>query len=143
MRQPFDKLIQSLQREVLDLKSAKKLATSSLKTTTKSISGTAVIRSYGGTDIAVTKAILVTINTPDGLPAPFSVAISNRLGWRGFYITNYNVPDAAGFLLIPRPRTSLDGDMTAGESKNVSVTVDVTSTNDITLSATQVDFEDY
>lgn len=143
MRQPFDKLIQSLQREVLDLKSAKKLATSSLKTVTKSISGTAVIRSYGGATIAVTKAILVTINTADGLPAPFSVAISDRTGWRGFRFVNYNVPDAAGFLIVPVTRTSLDGDMTYGESKNVDVTVDVTSTNDITLSATQVDFEDF
>lgn len=143
MRNQFDALIKGLEREVVELKSAKKLATRTLKTMTESIATQATIKSRGGSNTVCTQAALVTINSTDGLPAPYSVAIGGRNGVRGMRVINYNVDDGSAVLIAPLGIDNRDSGMSAGDEKTITFTVYVTSTNNITLTATQVDFEEY
>lgn len=137
----FTKLIQTLSREAVELKTAKRLATSTLETATKTISASGVITcaqaSGGGLTIFTSKAAMITINTPE--PAPFSVSLTNeeQRRYRIFATANNNQP-----AIIVAPTYTRDKDVNMGiGSKTVTFTVNITSTDELTLSAQQIDFE--
>lgn len=133
----FAKLIKALEREATELKTAKRLATSTLKTQTKSINASGVI-TRGGGYIKTTKAAFIAINTP-GI-APFSITLSNE-GGREFDVYGSAKNGVPGAVVVPLYTRDKDINMAEG-NKTVNFTVNITSSDEMTLSFEQFDYTD-
>jgi hypothetical protein len=138
----FAQLIKTLNREVTELKTVKRLATTTLETATKSINARGVITcanaSGGGRTIFTGKAAFIGISTPDY--APFSVTLSNE-EQRLYRIFGASRNDQPGIIVAPTYTRSRDVNMGLGD-KTVSFTVNVTSSDEVTLTFELVDFEE-
>lgn len=131
----FARLIKTLQREATELKTVKRLATSTLETQTKSINASGVITKSGGY-IYPTKAAFIAINTPDF--APFSVTLSNE-EQRKYKIYGSAKDGVPGVVIVPVYTRNRDINMADGD-KTISFTVNVTSTDEMTLSTEQINY---
>lgn len=141
----FDKLIKNLRREATELKTVKRLSTTTLETETKTIAASGVIKcqthsSGTGLVIFTSKAALITIGTPDGAPAPYSVSLTSE-EQRSYRIFAATTGTQAGIIVAPSYTRNLDLNMGIGE-KTINFTVNITSTDELTLTATQIDFEE-
>lgn len=134
MRSPFSQLVKDLRREATDLKTVRRLSTKTLQTQTKTIAtwGTIKRENYSQAPIITGKAAYVTLNTTN--PAPYMVALSSE-EHRNYRIFNY----ADGVIVAPAYTADLDGSMALGSEKTVNFTVEITTTNSISLTATQMD----
>ncbi len=131
MTNQFDKLVKSLQREVIDLKAVKRLSTLTIPTATTSISTWGTVRKSGGY-IKPGKAAYIAIQTDE--PAPYMVTLSNE-EHRNYRIFAYG----QGVIVAPDYTRDLDISMGDGD-KTVNFTVNITTTDSVTLTATQMDF---
>ena len=134
MRSPFSQLVKSLQREATDLKTVRRLSTKTLQTQTKTIAtwGTIKRENYSQAPIITGKAAYIALNTTN--PALYMVALSSE-EHRNYRIFNY----ADGVIVAPAYTADLDGSMALGSEKTVNFTVEITTTNSISLTATQMD----
>lgn len=134
MRNTFSQLLKNLQREATDLKTVRRLSTKTLQTQTKTIStwGTIKRENYAQAPIITGKAAYVALNTTN--PAPYMVALSGE-EHRNYRIFNY----ADGIIIAPKYTRDLDLNMALGSEKTINFTVEITTTNSISLTATQMD----
>lgn len=145
MTTAFDKLIKELTRETIELKTVRRLATTTIDTATKSIAAAGVIRkqthsSGTGTTVFTKRAALITIGTPDDSAAPFSVSLTNE-EVRNYRIFGASSNSQAAIIVAPAYTNALDAGMAMGD-KTVNFTVNITSTDEISLTYTQIDFEE-
>lgn len=134
MRSPFSQLLKGLQREATDLKTVRRLSTKTLQTQTQTIStwGTIKRENYSQAPIITGKAAYIALSTTN--PAIYMVALSSE-EHRNYRIFNY----ADGVIVAPAYTADLDGSMAFGSEKTVNFTVEITTTNSISLTATQMD----
>lgn len=134
MKNQFSKLIKDLNREATELKTVKRLSTVTLPTATKSITawGTMKRDNYSQAPVICGKAAYIEITTSE--PAPFMVTLSSE-EHRNYRIFAFN----QGIIVAPRYTRDLDVNMNLGETKTINFTVNITTTDSVTLTATQVD----
>lgn len=133
----FAQLVKTLEREATELKTVRRIATSTLETQTKSINASGVITRQQGKAIYTRRAAFIGINTPDC--APFSATLSNE-EQRLYRIFGASKDGRPGIIVAPTYTRNLDVNMAMGD-KTINFTVNVTSSDAITLTFEQVDFE--
>lgn len=119
-----------MQRETTELKTVKRLSTKTLKTQTKSITTWGTVRRQNQ-QIFTGKAAFVDFGMDN--PAPFMITLTSE-GHRNYRIFNYE----NGVIVAPAYTSDLDQGMSDGD-KTVNFTVQVTTTNNVTLTATQME----
>lgn len=132
MRNQFDTLVKALQRETTELKTIKRLSTKTLKTKTTSIATWGTVRK-ANQQIFPGYAAYIQIDADQ--PAPFMVTLSNE-EHRNYRIFAYD----QGVIVAPDYTRDLDLAMGDGD-KTVNFTVNITTTDEVTLTATQMDFQ--
>ena len=137
MTNQFSKLIKSLNREVVELKTVRRRSSLTLQTETKNITVTCQVYKKAGDNIFVTKAGLIRVTFPNNEPQLLAPTIVNANG-RGVRFSGYNIDDAAGIIVVPTASSYWDSDLSPGQTKNVTITVGVVMTGDCTLSADQI-----
>lgn len=137
----FARLIKALQREVIEEKTVRRRSSLTLETQTKSITVNCNIY-YNGTNWFLTKAGLIRIAFNTESPQLFT-AVSSSPGSRdnrGVSYSNLNLDSGAGVVVIPAFGPNIDGSMSSGQTKTVSIKVYITATADFTLTADQIDY---
>lgn len=135
MRNLFDALIKSLQREVIDQKTAPRRSTLTLQTITKSITVSASATA-NGSGIAVPSTLpVVNINFDGDLPQIFMASTdtttpSSPFRFDGFTSLNKDDNDAAVVVDIGQA-----AGQTPGATVTTSFKVNITSTGNFTLTA--------
>lgn len=130
MSDQFSQRIKMMQRETTELKTVKRLSTKTLKTQTKSITTWGTVRRQNQ-QIFTGKAAFVDFGTDN--PAPFMITLTSE-EHRNYRIFNYE----NGVIVAPAYTSDLDQGMSDGD-KTVNFTVQVTTTNNVTLTATQME----
>lgn len=130
MSNQFSQRIKMMQRETTELKTVKRLSTKTLKTQMKSITTWGTVRRQNQ-QIFTGKAAFVDFGTDN--PAPFMITLTNE-EHRNYRIFNYE----NGVIVAPAYTPDLDQGMNDGD-KTVNFTVHVTTTNNVNLTATQME----
>lgn len=131
----FDKLIINLRAEIEALKTIRRKSSLTLTTTTKTATGTAVAY-YTGHVSTITRAALIKL-TPSDPTNPFIFSwtlLPYAQRNRNINVIPWTTSDGS-------PALVLDPETTGNESGNISVSVNITATDDFTISTSQIIYD--
>lgn len=139
----FDRLIKSMQREVVDQKAIRRRSSLTLQTISKTIAVPCTIARNGSGSLYCQKSGLA-IATPNGsLPQVYQATFGSRSqrGNRGieFILPQYSQSGAA-IAVVPTFGEQWDGDLANNQSKIVNIPITITSTGDFALQASSMNY---
>lgn len=140
MADKFAELVKDIQREITDLKSARKRSSLTLRTQTKSVTLTCRVERSGNYYFLV-KAGLAKLTFNTDAPQIFCAVAGAQADRGGRGLTFYNYNDGDGAVMVePATGAQFDSGMADGSTKDFTVKIFITATADFTVTASQIDF---